>query len=283
MPEGRILIVEDDAELAERLSNYFQARGYEVRTVGSGREALSISRLWIPEIVIQDIRLPDMDGFEVARHLAESPRTRSVGIFFLTQLGDRESKLQGLKLGAIDYISKPFDLDELELKVRNAVKALRRPRPINPITGLFNRETLAVELASLPPNKGWMVFRILLEGIEEFMDYYGFVAADDLLRALAIVLKNLLTQAQSEGFAGHLGETDFLLVCSLEKAEKIEDKLKEILIQAVEAFLPAREIAVERRPVITVKLGKASITPEKSFSLEEIEKLAAPLEQLTAS
>jgi DNA-binding response OmpR family regulator len=81
--------------------------------------------------------------------LAQSPRTKSAGIFFLTQLDNRESKLQGLSLGAIDYVAKPFDLEELELKVRNAVKALRRPRPQNPITGLLNRETLALEMAPM--------------------------------------------------------------------------------------------------------------------------------------
>ncbi len=281
MPEGRILIVEDDAELAERLKGYFQARGYEVRAVGSGREALSLSRLWIPEIVIQDIRLPDMDGFEVARRLAENPRTSSVGIFFLTQLGDRESRLQGLKLGAVDYMAKPFDLDELELKVRNAIKALRRPRPINPLTGLLNRETLAVELSSLPRGKEWAAIRVLLEGVEDFMDYYGFVAADDLVRAVALVLKNLL--AQSEGLVGHLGEVDFLIVCPPEKAGEIERKLREILTQAVEAFFPAREVAGEQRPTVEVKVGRASITIGESLSLEEIERATESPESLTAS
>lgn len=280
MAEGRILIVEDDAELAERLRAYFQARGYEVRVASSGKEALSLTHLWIPEIVIQDIRLPDMDGFEVARRLAENPRTKSTGIFFLTQLGDRESKLKGLELGAVDYIAKPFDLDELELRVRNAIRALRRPRPINPITGLLNRETLAVELASWPQQGEWTAFRILIEGLEEFMDYYGFVAADDLLRAIALVLKNMLAQFQVESLLGHLGESDFFLLCPAEKAEEIEGKLKEILVHTVEAFFPAKELGREQRPIITVKLGKVFSERGKVPSLEDVERADLTLESV---
>ncbi|MCS7287145.1 MAG: response regulator [Anaerolineae bacterium] len=280
MPEGRILIVEDDVELAVRLKDYFQARGYEVLIAHLGQEALSLARLWTPEIIIQDIRLPDMDGFEVARRLAESPRTRAVGIFFLTQLGDRESKLQGLKLGAVGYMAKPFDLDELELRVRNAIKALRRPRPLNPITGLFNRETLAIELSSLLQEGKWAAFRVLLDGIEEFMDYYGFVTADDLLRAVALVLKNLLAQTRAEGLAGHLGEADFLFLCPVEKAEEIESKLKETLARTIAAFYPAKEIAGERRPTITIKLGKAIIEEGKISLLEEVERATTPLESI---
>ena len=125
-----------------------------------------------------------------------------------------------------------------------------------------------------------MAFRILLEGIEEFMDYYGFVAADDLLRAVALVLKNLLAQTQSEGLLGHLGETDFLLLCPVGKAEEIEGKLREILARAIEAFFPAKEIAGERKPIVSVKLGKASVSLREGLSLEEIEKATAPLESL---
>ncbi|MEM2249516.1 MAG: response regulator [Candidatus Bathyarchaeia archaeon] len=272
MAEGKILVVEDDAELAERLKAYFQARGYEVRIASSGKETLSLVRFWVPEIVIQDIRLPDMDGFEVARRLAENPRTKSVGIFFLTQLGDRESKLKGLEIGAVDYIAKPFDLDELELRVRNAIKALRRPRPLNPVTGLLNRETLAVELASWPCQGKWTAFRILVEGLEEFMDYYGFVAADDLLRAIALVLKNLAAPIQAESLLGHLGESDFLFICPAEKSGEIEGKLKEVLVRTVEAFFPARELAKEQRPVITIKLGKISLGRGKAPLLEEMER-----------
>ncbi len=280
MPEGRILIVEDDAELAERLRGFFEARGYEVKTTALGQEAINLCRCWIPDVVIQDIRLPDMDGFEVVRRLAENPRTKSVGIFFLTQLGDRESKLQGLSLGAVGYMAKPFDLEELELRVRNAIKALQRPRPQNPITGLLNRETLALEAASMLREGRWTAFRILLEGIEEFRDVYGFLAADDLLRAVALVLKNLLDQAGGEGILGHLRETEFLLLSKADKEEGIENRLKEVMVRTIEAFYPAQEISKKKKELLSIKIGKASIEGREGFSLEDLEKATEPLESL---
>jgi len=280
MPEGRILIVEDDVELAERLKAFFEARGYEVKTAALGQEAVALCRRWIPDIVIQDIRLPDMDGFEVARSLAQSPRTKSTGIFFLTQLGDRESKLQGLSLGAIDYVAKPFDLEELELKVKNAIKALRRPRPQNPVTGLLNRETLALEIASMLREGNWVAFRISLEGIEEFRDIYGFLAADDLLRAVALVLKNLLAQVGGEGIIGHIRENEFLLLSKPEKGEEVENRLREAVIRTIEAFYPAQEIGRKRRELLSVKFGKASIEGREGLSIEELEKATEPLVSL---
>jgi len=280
MPEGRILIVEDDLELAERLKGFFEARGYEVKTTALGQEAINLCRRWIPDVVIQDIRLPDMDGFEVVRRLVENPRTKSVGVFFLTQLGDRESKLQGLSLGAVGYMAKPFDLEELELRVRNAIKALQRPRPQNPITGLLNRETLALEVASLLREGRWTAFRILLEGLEEFKDFYGFLAADDLLRAVALVLKNLLDQVEGEGILGHLGETEFLLLSKAEKGEGIEDRLKEVMIRTIEAFYPAQEISKKQRELLSIKIGKASVEGREGLSIEDLEKATEPLESL---
>ena len=280
MPEGRILIVEDDLELAERLRGFFEARGYEVKTTALGQEAINLCRLWIPDVIIQDIRLPDMDGFEVARRLAENPRTKSVGIFFLTQLGDRESKLQGLSLGAVGYMAKPFDLEELELRVRNAIKALQRPRPHNPTTGLLNRETLALEIAPILREGRWTAFRILLEGVEEFKDFYGFLAADDLLRAVALVLKNLLDQVEGEGILGHLGETEFLLLSKAEKGEGIEDRLKEVMIRTIEAFYPAQEISKKQRELLSIKIGKASVEGREGLSIEDLEKATEPLESL---
>ena len=280
MPEGRILIVEDDVELAERLRDFFEARGYEVKTAALGQEAITLCRRWIPDIVIQDIRLPDMDGFEVARNLAQSPRTKSAGIFFLTQLDNRESKLQGLSLGAIDYVAKPFDLEELELKVRNAVKALRRPRPQNPITGLLNRETLALEMAPMLRKGSWTAFRISLEGIEEFRDVYGFLAADDLLRAVALVLKNLLAQIGGEGILGHLRENEFLLLSQAEKVEEVENKLREAVIRTIEAFYPAQEISGKHTELLSVKFGKASIEGREGLSIEDLEKATEPLVSL---
>jgi DNA-binding response OmpR family regulator len=117
----QILIVEDDLDLAEMLNAYFRVQNYEVLTAAWGEEALKISREQTLQLIMLDIRLPDIDGYEICRQLRTQRRTQDVPIIFLTEKRDRVDKLQGLELGVVDYITKPFDIQELRLRVRNAI------------------------------------------------------------------------------------------------------------------------------------------------------------------
>src|SRR3970282_2844981 len=89
-----------------------------------------------PDLVILDIRLPDIDGYEVCRQLRSHRRTENLPIIFLTARRDRIDKLQGLELGVVDYITKPFDIQELRLRVRNALRRAKLETLVNPVTGL---------------------------------------------------------------------------------------------------------------------------------------------------
>ena len=105
-----ILIVEDQSNTAEMLHSYFQAQGYKVTTVGWGRDALAFVEKTLPDLVVLDIRLPDIDGYEVFRHLRAHWRTEHIPVIFLTEKRERGDKLLGLEMGAVDYITKPFDV-----------------------------------------------------------------------------------------------------------------------------------------------------------------------------
>jgi DNA-binding response OmpR family regulator len=117
-----LLIVEDDLDIAEMLDAYLRVQGYEVQVVNWGEDALEYCRLHSPDIVILDIRLPDIDGFEVAHRLRTNRLTKDIPIIFLTERRNRSDRLQGLELGADDYLTKPFDVQELQLRVRNALR-----------------------------------------------------------------------------------------------------------------------------------------------------------------
>ncbi|MEM6529890.1 MAG: response regulator, partial [Chloroflexota bacterium] len=117
MEKARILIVEDDLDLAEMLNAYFKVQDYEVLMASWGEEALRISREEVVDIVVLDIRLPDIDGYEVCRQMRGQRQTENTPIIFLTEKRDRVDKLQGLELGVVDYITKPFDIQELRLRV----------------------------------------------------------------------------------------------------------------------------------------------------------------------
>jgi len=117
----RILIVEDDLDLAEMLDAYFRVQNYEVVTAAWGEEAIRISTEEVVNLIVLDIRLPDINGYEVVRQLRSQRRTQDVPIIFLTEKRDRVDKLQGLELGVVDYITKPFQVDELLARVQTHI------------------------------------------------------------------------------------------------------------------------------------------------------------------
>lgn len=104
----KIFIVEDDVDLSEMLGAYFRVQGYEVAQAVRGEEAIRRINDEVPDVAVLDIRLPDIDGYEVCRRLRQSRRTQNLPIIFLTEKRERDDKLAGLELGAVDYITKPL-------------------------------------------------------------------------------------------------------------------------------------------------------------------------------
>lgn len=120
--KSKILLIEDDLDVADMLNAYFRVQGYEVFTSNWGEDGVRAVATVRPDLILLDIRLPDIDGYEVARRLRADRKTNTIPIIFLTERRDRADRLQGLELGADDYITKPFDLQELRLRVRNAIR-----------------------------------------------------------------------------------------------------------------------------------------------------------------
>src|SRR5262245_1439903 len=133
---GKILIVEDTVDIATMLQFYFGGQGFQARMVHRGADALTATRQWSPNLILLDIRLPDIDGYDVCRQLRQNLRTSHVPIIFLTEKNEKSAKLAGLELGVDDYITKPFDIEELHLRVLNALKRASQESLTNPVTGL---------------------------------------------------------------------------------------------------------------------------------------------------
>jgi len=134
--KSKILIVEDDLDVADMLNAYFRVQGYEVFTVNWGEDGIRACQTSQPDLVILDIRLPDIDGYEVARRLRSNRRTQQIPIIFLTEKSERLDRMEGLELGADDYITKPFDVQELRLRVRNALRRASQDTLTNPVTSI---------------------------------------------------------------------------------------------------------------------------------------------------
>jgi DNA-binding response OmpR family regulator len=234
-----ILIVEDDVDVAEMLDAYFRVQGYKATTVHWGEDAIKACRKSRPDLVILDIRLPDIDGFEVARQLRESRRTENIPIIFLTEKRGRQDILQGLELGADDYITKPFDIQELRLRVRNALNRANQGAISNPVTGLPEGSWVDEKLAEILLKGTWTVMLAQLENLDRFRDVYGFVAADDVLRAVSLMVANAVRDVgMASDFVGHLGVDGFVIVSENENLDGVRERIETRLEQSLAYFYP---------------------------------------------
>jgi DNA-binding response OmpR family regulator len=172
----RILIVEDDAGLARVLSDNLTFEGFQVRTVADGNVASAAARAFAPNLVILDIMLPGKSGLELCREWRKEPRIPTI---LLTARADRKDKLAGLKLGADDYVTKPFDLEELIARVHAVLRRVRPPvqqLTLGPVTIDFG--TLRAWKGKTPIDLSYREFA-LLRYLAERCD--GVVHREELL------------------------------------------------------------------------------------------------------
>ncbi|MBZ0294936.1 MAG: response regulator [Anaerolineae bacterium] len=240
MDKPRILIVEDDLDLSEMLNAYFQMQQYEVVTAGWGEDALRVSQEEPLDLIVLDIRLPDIDGYEVCRQLRSQRQTHDTPILFLTEKRDRVDKLQGLELGVVDYITKPFDIQEVHLRIRNAIHRAEQHSSLNGVTELPGGELVDEQLEKLVFDEGpWAALVIMIDKLSQFRDSYGFLAADDVLRAVALMIRNAVREFGSEDdFVGHLGPEEFLVVTAPDAIKNIRERLEVRMQQSREYFYP---------------------------------------------
>lgn len=241
--KSHLLIVEDDLDLAEMLNAYFRVQGYDVQTAAWGEEAVRITQDSAPDLIVLDIRLPDIDGYEVCRRLRQQRRTQDVPIIFLTEKRDRVDKLSGLGLGVVDYITKPFDIQELRLRVRNALRRARQASLTNPVTNLPEGPVVDEKLSAIIVNETkWAVLLITIMGLDAFRELYGFVASDDVLRAVSLMMNNAVREVGSaQDFIGHLAAHDFIIVSDDAHLGPIRERIEIRLRQSMEYFYPLKD------------------------------------------
>lgn len=239
----QLLIVEDDLDLVEMLSAYFQVQGYDVATATWGEEAVHIAQDVQPALIVLDIHLPDIDGYEVCRRLRSHRRTQTTPVIFLTERRARGDRLSGLELGVVDYITKPFDIQELRLRVRNALQRAATTPRINPITNLPDSTLVNEKLSEVfGSDSAWAVVLITINGLDRFRELYGFVAADDVLRAVSLMLNNAVREAGTpDDLVGQLAAHDFVIVTDMDHVHAIRERAEMRLSQSMEYFFPLKD------------------------------------------
>lgn len=237
MNESKILIVEDDPDTSFMLRSYFEQQGYEVWTVTHGRIALKISSKKLPGVIILDIILPDIDGFEVCRRLRADLHTRHIPIIFLTQKGERDDRIAGLEIGGDDYITKPFSIEELNLRVKNALRQSRYRLSTDPVSGLPSGRLIEEQLRDLIRRSDWALLYIGITGFETYNEVYGFLTAKYVLSFISDALKDAISELGTPNdFIGHTGKDDFIVITAVDEAQAIKDEIVNRFDQVVNAF-----------------------------------------------
>ncbi len=173
-----ILMVEDDEDIADLVAYNLERQGWKTRTVHNGKEGLEAIRADIPDLVILDIMLPGMDGLSIYRAMKESPMTENIPALFLTARAQLEDRLEGLQLGADDYITKPFSPKELVLRVRNILaRASAATTQLTVRSGglVLDKNTLRATLQGEPLDLTTAEFKLLaylMERQEKAQDRY---------------------------------------------------------------------------------------------------------------
>jgi diguanylate cyclase (GGDEF)-like protein len=280
MSKGRLLVVEDDYDVSNMLRIYFDAQGYETIVATRGEEALELCRRKLPSLVVLDILLPDINGYEVCRQLRRNTRTSHIPIIFLTQKDERSDQIAGLEMGADDYITKPFDLQLLLLRVEGALRRAGWLNLTSPVTGLPSSRLIEEQLRGIMRRRDWSILYVGIDHIADFNDVYGFVAGDDVLRFAAMLFTEVVDEVGSGAeFVGHIGGDDFIIISTPQAAPQIKALLTQRFDTEVETFYSFRD---RERGYIEVEdsAGKVQEVPLMSLAVGLISHDTAPFSDI---
>jgi diguanylate cyclase (GGDEF)-like protein len=226
MPET-ILVVDDDPDIARFVEVNLRSAGYDVAVAGDGEEALEKAGAVRPDLVLLDVMMPRIDGFEVAQRLRKNPQTANTSIIMLTAKALSADKVTGLQSGADDYIIKPFDPIELLARVKGTLRRAKEMRNLSPLTGLPGNIRIQEEIErQVREGRPFAVLYCDLDNFKAYNDRQGFVRGDRLIQAVSRIVQEAVADLDgADGFVGHVGGDDFVAVVRPEVAEEASKRI----------------------------------------------------------
>jgi diguanylate cyclase (GGDEF)-like protein len=274
-----ILVVDDDPDIARFVEVNLRSAGYDVTVAGDGEEALEKASEIRPDLVLLDVMMPRIDGFEVAQRLRKNPQTANTSIIMLTAKALSADKVTGLQSGADDYIIKPFDPIELLARVKGTLRRAKEMRNLSPLTGLPGNIRIQEEIErQVRESRPFAVLYCDLDNFKAYNDQKGFVRGDRLIQSVARIIQDaVLDRNGAEGFIGHVGGDDFVAVVDPEAAEDVAKRICERFEEARADFYESEDlergfVRIEDRkgvmqdiPLVAVSVGIAS-TAKRQFA-----------------
>jgi DNA-binding response OmpR family regulator len=268
----RILVVDDDPDIVQFVTMNLELEGYRVEAVSSGRAALEAAGRDTPDLVLLDIMMPDMDGLEVLSRLQVSPATAHVSVVLLTARAQSGDRIRGLEMGADDYITKPFDIEELVARVGTVLRRSKAMRDLSPLTGLPGNFRIAEEMGRrVKSGRPVAIVHADLDNFKAFNDHYGFMRGDNVIKFTAnMLVEGAVDVDDPTCFVGHVGGDDFIAVMSPDVAEQfcktVIDRFDDGILNfydpqdALRGYVEVVDRRGERHafPIVSLSLGVAT-------------------------
>lgn len=287
---ARVLVVEDDEATRGALRALLGDAGYDCDEASDGERAVAAMREERFDLVVLDLGLPGMSGTDVHRHLRQDPRTRFLPIVFLTAHSDREVKLAELEAGAEDFITKPYDAEELLARVGAAVRRWSGMRAVNPLSGLPGNPTITEEIESrLAREENFTLLYVDIDRFKEFNDHYGFTRGDRVITMLAEILIDV---AGDQRFVGHIGGDDFVVLTRNDDAEalaagitrRFDDAIRALYdpVDRTRGWIEAhdRRGRLRHTPFATISIGIVNVPPGRFDGATAAARAAAEVKEV---
>lgn len=273
---NRILIVDDEKVNISILVELLKDR-YDTVVAKNGEQALRRVLEHKPDLILLDIVMPGMDGYQVCKTLKNNPDTADIPVVFITAKDSETDEEEGLNVGAIDYVTKPFSSAIIRARVYNHLELKRRGdllrvlSSLDPLTGIANRrrldEFLALQWQQLQRSGGMLAVLMLdIDYFKAFNDHYGHQQGDECLIHVAHLLKSL--PLRNVDLVARYGGEEFVIVLTLTAIEAIE-KVANLLQQALKDDPVAHGYSLVA-PHITMSMGGAGMCPSQGGSISQL-------------
>ena len=295
----RVLVVDDDRNLRKIISTNLELAGFTVETASDGPEALSTIEQLQPDIVLLDLMMPHMDGYEVAKRIRnhQNPTIANVPIIILTAKGETEDKLRGFEAGADDYITKPFGPQELLARVRAKIRRVEVDSSLSPLTRLPGNLAIEAELRRrIDANEPFAVIYLDLDNFKAFNDVYGFTHGDEAIQLLArATVDAVRRRGTTNDFVGHIGGDDFIVVTANDRAEEIAKEVIAEFDRDIRSLYSVKDLragyietrdrrgALNRFPIMTLSMAIVSNDRGQLGNYAQVGEAAAELKRYAKS
>jgi diguanylate cyclase (GGDEF)-like protein len=283
-----VLVVEDDPVIVRVLQVTLEMEGFAPAVASTGEAAIEYALREVPHLVLLDLMLPGMDGFEVARRLRANVKTAHIPVVILSARHDTADKVRAFETNVDDYLTKPFNVEELVARIRTQLRRVQE-NLLSPLTGLPGGVQVERAITQrLRENTPWAIMYLDLDHFKAYNDVYGFLRGNDFIRLVATIASGVIREhGNMPDFLGHIGGDDFVIITTPDRVEglcghlmqRFETECRELYTE--EDLRRGALVAPDRRgeqhvyPLVSLSIGVVTNLYRPVTNIEEVSRIAA--------